>query len=240
MAGSPRESKQALGSAMDRAGEFAILHGPCALPAVCCRQVFAHSPFAKFFESRSSALPLLPYHRPKSAAQPRFKTFQHRRRLTLPEVTESQPRKLVAVSATILGRLKPRVRRVNSRIRSLKPPPWFSLARKAKSEKLPLLRGVGRVAAVAASTSLPGEGPAQAVHSWVTLKVATIQSTENESVFAGDTSLLEYRETLTAQRMVWVATLRAIPNARCARVIRPLLTSAARSGCIASPSVTIP
>ena len=37
---------------------------------------------------------------------------------------------------------------------------------------------------------------------------ATIQSTENESVFASDTSLLEYGETLTAQRMVRVADLR--------------------------------
>ena len=41
----------------------------------------------------------------------------------------------------------PRIRRLSSRIRVLKeamvlgnPPPWFSLAREAKSEKLPLPR----------------------------------------------------------------------------------------------------
>ncbi len=37
---------------------------------------------------------------------------------------------------------------------------------------------------------------------------ATIQSTENESVIASDTSLLEYGETLTAQRMERVTDLR--------------------------------
>src|SRR5208283_2309171 len=36
---------------------------------------------------------------------------------------------------------------------------------------------------------------------------ATIQSTENESVIASEASLLEYRETLTTQRMEWVADL---------------------------------
>jgi hypothetical protein len=39
-------------------------------------------------------------------------------------------------------------------------------------------------------------------------KGATIQSTENESVFASDTPLLEYRETLTTQRMERVADFR--------------------------------
>jgi hypothetical protein len=35
MGGSPSAAKKALGSAMERAGEVAIRHGPCGLPAVC-------------------------------------------------------------------------------------------------------------------------------------------------------------------------------------------------------------
>jgi hypothetical protein len=55
---------------------------------ITTRQVFAHAPFAKFAKSRASPLPLLPHHRPKSTAQPRFKAWQHRGRLAVPEVPQ--------------------------------------------------------------------------------------------------------------------------------------------------------
>src|SRR5207302_10752852 len=53
-----------------------------------CRQVLADTAFAKLVEPRSSTLPLLPHHRPKSAAQPRFEALQHRGRLTITKVPE--------------------------------------------------------------------------------------------------------------------------------------------------------
>src|SRR5580692_7845499 len=107
-------------------------------PTGLCRQVFAHSPFAKFFESRSSALPLLPHHRPKSAAQPRFKTFQHRRRLTLPEVAEPAAQIGCGIG-NHLGQADASgsARQFSNPLLEADgglgghPPPWFSLARKA-------------------------------------------------------------------------------------------------------------
>src|SRR5205823_13981490 len=76
-------------------------------------------PFAKFFESRSSVLPLFPHHRPKSAAQPGFEALKHRGRLTVAEIAEPAPQ----VGRDLLDHLRklmPRVRHVCSRIRSLK------------------------------------------------------------------------------------------------------------------------
>jgi hypothetical protein len=108
------------------------------------RQVLAHTPFAKFFESRPSALPLLPHHRPESAVPPRCKTFQHRRRLAFPEVAE--PAAQVGGGfgdhlgeADASGSARPFSNPLWEADDGLggNAPPWFSLAWKAQSEKFP-------------------------------------------------------------------------------------------------------
>src|ERR1700691_5736908 len=60
-------------------------------PGSLCREVFIDAPLAELAKPFSSALPLLPHHRPKSTASPRCKTTQHRRRLTVTEVSEPCP-----------------------------------------------------------------------------------------------------------------------------------------------------
>ena len=116
-------------------------------PGRLCCQVLTDAPFAKLAEPCPSALPLLPHHRPQSAAYPRFKVVQHRRRLTVAEVSEPSSQisrdlldHLLQADAAGSPGLLPNPLLEASDGLGGDPPPRFSFAREAESKKLPLPR----------------------------------------------------------------------------------------------------
>jgi hypothetical protein len=84
--GTPRESKNALGKAIAKAGGFAVRHGPSELPAVFGGEVSTDAPFAQLIERRSPSLPLLPQHRPEAAPYPLLECLQHGGGLAVAEI----------------------------------------------------------------------------------------------------------------------------------------------------------
>jgi hypothetical protein len=83
----PERSKVGVGQGVLRAGEFASRQGPWGLPAVCAARSLL-TPCLRSSRNRVRPRFHCPYHRPESAALPRFKALPHRGRLTVAKVSQ--------------------------------------------------------------------------------------------------------------------------------------------------------
>src|ERR1700682_4798644 len=108
-------------------------------------EVFVHTPFHQFGEPYLPSFPLLPDHRPQPAPDPLFQPFQHRRRLTPPEVAEPSPQIAVqfldhpfdADPSSPARQFPYPILESLHRLRR-DPPLWFTIRGEAESQELPL------------------------------------------------------------------------------------------------------
>ena len=109
-----------------------------------CSEIFARFPGPQFSESHRSPLSLLPDHRPRPAPGPLLKTLQHRRCLTLAEITNPAAK----ITAQFLGHLlhfhaSPPSRQFPDlpfepdHCFRRKSPFWFPVRRETETRKLP-------------------------------------------------------------------------------------------------------